>query len=267
MADSDAFVTWADEKMLQKAWSPDVVVQFAKDHELFDAAIIPCTTTLYHWIDSGIMKTKNMDLLEKLTRKTKETQKKARRNKRVLGESIENRPTSVDSRESFGHWEIDTVIGHKKQSEAALLTLVERQTRFEVILKIEGKKASAVDDALMALQQRAGDAFPHLFKAITSDNGSEFSGLNDTLSDVTDIYFAHPYASWERGISENQHKLIRRFIPKGQSINGLSDEQCRRIQTWMNDYPRKKLGYQTPHEAFVKAYNKENKQRNSENVS
>jgi len=256
-ADTDAFIDWADEKMLTEKWSPDAVVGFASTHGLFDSAIIPCTTTLYQWIDRGIMKTTNMDLLEKLSRKPKTDRPKQRPNKRILGESIDERPEEIDSRDTFGHWEIDTVVGNKAKSDSVLLTLAERQTRFEVIMKLSGKDAPSVDQAVHALRERAGDQFDRLFKTVTSDNGSEFAGLTEALQDVADVYFSHPYASWERGTSENQHKLIRRFIPKGKPINEVSESQILRIQRWMNDYPRKVLGYRTPHESFVRAFKQE----------
>ncbi|EME7141949.1 IS30 family transposase [Enterococcus faecium] len=256
-ADTDAFIDWADDMMLLEKWSPDVVVGFARKHELFDPAIIPGTTTLYQWIDRGIMKTKNMDLLEKLSRKPKSSRHGNRPNKRVLGKSIEERPEAVGTRKTFGHWEVDTVVGNKTKSDAVLLTLVERQTRFEVILKLAGKDAESVNRAVRQLRERAGAYFGQLFKTVTSDNGSEFAGLHDALQDVANIYFSHPYASWERGTSENQHKLIRRFIPKGSPIGNVSENQILRIQRWMNDYPRKILGYATPHDTFVQAFRQE----------
>ncbi|HFN2080424.1 TPA: IS30 family transposase, partial [Enterococcus faecium] len=119
-ADTDAFIEWADDMMLLEKWSPDVVVGFARKHELFDPAIIPGTTTLYQWIDRGIMKTKNMDLLEKLSRKPKSSRHGNRPNKRVLGKSIEERPEAVGTRKTFGHWEVDTVVGNKTKSDAVL---------------------------------------------------------------------------------------------------------------------------------------------------
>ena len=256
-ANTNAFIDWADDKMLNEKWSPDVVVGFARKHELFDCAIIPGTTTLYQWIDRGIMRTKNMDLLEKLSRKIKAVRPGHRPNKRVLGTSIEERPKEVETRETFGHWEIDTVVGNKTKSDAVLLTLAERQTRFEVILKLNGKDTESVDQAVQQLRERAGANFDQLFKTVTSDNGSEFSGLHDALKDVADVYFSHPYASWERGTSENQHKLIRRFVPKGSPISEVSENQILRIQRWMNDYPRKILGYATPHDTFVQAFKQE----------
>ncbi|WP_225743711.1 IS30 family transposase [Marinilactibacillus sp. Marseille-P9653] len=252
-ADTDAFIEWADDKLILEKWSPDVVIGFAKTHDLFDSSIIPCTTTLYGWIDKGIMRTKNMDLLEKLSRKPKDTSYRGRTNKRILGQSIEQRPTEIDNRQTFGHWEIDTVVGNKVKTDSVLLTLVERQTRFEIILKLRGKDKESVDQAIQQLRLKAGDTFSKVFKTITSDNGSEFAGLHEALKETLEVYFSHPYASWERGTSENQHKFIRRFIPKGKAISHFSETQCLRIQQWMNDYPRKILGYKTPHDCFANA--------------
>lgn len=116
------------------------------------------------------------------------------------------------------------------KTDSVLLTLVERQTRFEIILKIKGKDKESVNQAISQLQRRAGDTFSTVFKTITSDNGSEFAGLHDALKETLDVYFSHPYASWERGTSENQHKFIRRYIPKGKAISQYSETQCLRIQ-------------------------------------
>lgn len=254
--EANDFLKWADKQMLEEKWSPDVVVGYARKNQLFDAAVIPCTTTLYHWIDRGLTQTINLDLLEKVSRNTKNQSRKSRRNKRVLGPSIDERPKEIETRESFAHWEVDTVIGRKGANEPVLLTLVERKTRYEVIIKLDNKTSQAVDDAIQALRDRAGDSLELLFKSITSDNGVEFSGLHESLKDAVDVYFAHPYSSWERGTSENLHKMIRRFIPKGQSLQDLTEAHCQRIQNWINDYPRKQLGYQTPHELFVKEFRK-----------
>lgn len=254
-AETNDFIEWADEKMRIEKWSPDATIGFAIRHDLFDSKVLPCTSTLYQWIERGIMRTRNIDLLEKLSRKPRVDAPVVRQNKRILGPSIEERPTEVETRETFGHWEIDTVIGNKTKCEAVLLTLVERQTRFEVLVKISGKNTQSVDQAIVALRERCGDHFETLFKTITSDNGSEFASLHNVLKDSVDVYFSHPYTSWERGTSENQHKFIRRFIPKGKSINDISECTLLRIQRWMNDYPRKILSYRTPHEAFVHALN------------
>lgn len=125
--------------MLTDKCSPDVVVEFALKYELFDPTIIPCTTTLYYWIDREIMKTKNLDLLEKLSRKPKVVSLNNCPNKRILGQSIDDHPKGINDRKTFGHWEKDTVIGNKTKTDAVLLTLVERQTRLEVTMKVNGK--------------------------------------------------------------------------------------------------------------------------------
>lgn len=251
--ETDAFIEWADHKMLEDKWSPDTVVEKAK--EIFPQSIVPCTSTLYNWIDSGIMQTKNIDLLEKVGRKPRETKGKERRNKKVHGTSIEERPESVEDREEFGHWEINTVIGNKNADESVLLTLVERKTRFEKIFKIASRRASDVDKTLKAFIKQLNGLEGEIFKTVTSDNGSEFANLSK-LTDETAVYFCHPYASYERGTSENQHKIIRRFLPKHQSFKDVTDHQVRRIQQWMNDYSRRILGYKTPHQAFVQELRK-----------
>jgi len=248
--DGHEFLEWADEMMLVNKWSPDVVVNVAKREDMFHESIIPCTTTLYHWIDSGIMKTKNIDLLEKVYRKPRSTKGKERRNKKVYGTSIEHRPETVKLREEFGHWEIDTVIGKKQADEPVLLTLVERKTGFELLYKLEGKRASCVDHTLHTLIEQLNAIEGAIFKTITSDNGSEFANLSE-LSKAIDVYFCHPFASYERPISENQHKIVRRFFPKHQSFKDVTLAQVRRTQQWMNDYPRRRLSYKTPHQAFA----------------
>ncbi len=119
-----------------------------------------------------------------------------------------------------------------------MLTLVERKTRFEKIFKIAGQRADAVDKTLWTFIQSLKGLDSQIFKTITSDNGSEFANLSH-LTEKTAVYFCHPFASFERGTSENQHKIIRRFLPKHQSLKEVSDRQVQRIQQWMNGYPRR----------------------------
>lgn len=247
----DSFTQWADDKMLNDGWSPDIVIGRATKGNLFQADLIPSTSTLYHWIDRGIMKTKNIDLLEKVARTPRKDSPKHRENRRVLGPSIEERPDKVDTREHFGHWEIDTLIGSKTKEDPVLLTLVERKTRFEIMFKIKQKSTDFVNQAVKQLYDGIGNQAATLFKTITSDNGSEFADIHELLADITDVYFARPYASYERGTKENQHKLIRRFIPKGERLADISAKTINQIQQWMNNIPRKILNYRTAEEAFL----------------
>lgn len=163
----------------------------------------------------------------------------------------------VESREEFGHWEIDTVAGLRSDKDHALLTLTERKIRYEVIIKIDGKASNPVNQALSALRDAAGTHFELLFKTITSDNGTEFSGLTDLFKDVmTSVYFTHPYSSWERGNNENHNGMIRRFIPKQTRMENVSFITVQRVQNWMNTLPRKILGYATPRECLLEEMSK-----------
>lgn len=248
----DSFINWADDKMLKKGWSPDMVVGRATKEKRFTSNLIPCTSTLYRWIDRGIMKTKNIDLLEKVSRKPRNDSHTHRENRRILGPSIEKRPKDIETRTHFGHWEIDTLLGARAKDDPVLLTLVERKTRFEIILKIDQQDQASVDHALDQLYEQLGDQATGIFQTITSDNGSEFAGIYELLKDTTDVFFAHPYAPHERGTKENQHRIIRRFVPKNKRIAEISSRTINRIQQWINNIPRRILGYHTAKEAFLK---------------
>ncbi|WP_049411688.1 IS30 family transposase [Staphylococcus pettenkoferi] len=251
------FLEWADEKMLDDHWSPEALILDAKRRNTFDDKPVPCTTTLYAWIDEGQLKTRNIHLQEKWRRRPK-NKTYHRSHQRVLGMSINERPQAVETREEFGHWKIDTVIGSKDKSEPVLLTLVERKTRFEILTLIENKSAQAVTRSIRRLQTQLESYMNHIFKSKTADNGSEFSLLTLQLKDQVSVYFAHPFASWERGTSENQHKIIRRFLPKGMRFSGISNLKVQAIQRYMNNYPRKNLGGQTPSECFKRELQKLN---------
>ena len=247
------FIEWADNKMKACKWSPQAVIGYARHHEVFSEYKIPSVTTLYSWIDKGIMRTKNIDLLEKTSRRDPLKTSYRHPHRRVLGPSIEKRPKEVNHRQSFGHWEIDTVIGTKDKTKPVILTLVERQTRFEILRLIECKTAGAVSKSLSEIFNLLGNKASNIFKSITSDNGSEFASLYEDFNHQTDIYFTHPFSSFERGTSENQHKMIRRFIPKGYDFSNISSAYVQKIQQYMNDYSRRILGYDTAHHRMARA--------------
>lgn len=248
-----AFIDYATQKIREDKWSPDIVVGRALKEGLFDKSESVCAKTLYNYIDRGLIRDlNNLNLWLKLRRSTKS--KKVRDHRRVLGQSIEDRPQEINDRLSFGHWEIDTVIGQKNKDEPALLTLTERLTRYEIILKIKGKHEAAVNEGLKQLTED-NPHFPLLFKSITSDNGSEFAGLSDCIQGLSDVYFAHPYSSWERGTNERHNGLIRRYIPKGKSLKNVSEIMIKQVTHSMNHLPRKILNYQTPTESILFHYN------------
>lgn len=246
-----SFLRYAEEKILKNHWSPDAVVGHARMNSEFEGTYMPCTKTLYNLIDEGKLSVINLDLAMKTRRSTKK--KAVKKNQRILGQSIEKRDPVIETREEFGHWEIDTVIG-KKSHDEALLTLVERQTRKELMVRIPGKNASSVQDALKTLMAPYEGRLSTVFKSITADNGSEFSELG-TFGQEREIsvYYTHPYTSSERGTNERHNGMIRRFIKKGQPIHRYSDALLEDVETWMNELPRKILGYQTPNQAFARS--------------
>ncbi len=162
--------------------------------------------------------------------------------------SIEHRPQEANDRSVYGHWEGDLVIGTRKRGKA-LFTLTERKTRDEIIILINDKKCSSVAAALDKLEKKYKDDFSNIFKTITFDNGAEFRNyalLEKSVYSVnkrTELYYAHPYCSGERGTNENANRLIRRWIPKGKSMNHLTHKFVQEIQDWINDYPREMFGY------------------------
>ena len=240
------FVKHIEVTMLENSWSVDAAVGKARIDGAFSKTL--CTKTIYNYIDLGLMGITNFQLPLKLRGKTKG--RFIRKNKKILGDSIRNRPEHINDRKEFGHWEIDTVIGSKSKEDEALLTLVERKTRNSLVRKIPGKTAEAVMSEIEHLKEDFGNGFSSVFKSITSDNGSEFSGLAILEGSETKIYFTHLYSSFERGTNERHNGSLRRFIPKGKRFTDYSHDAIGRLEEWINGLPRKIFSYKTPEELF-----------------
>lgn len=248
LAKVEEFIKFAEDKILCEKWSPDAVVGFSKRDPKWKNTGIVCTKTLYNYIDKGLVKVKNIDLNLKLRLKPKK--KRICQNKRIMGKSIDQRPNDVQLRKTFGHWEIDTIIG-KKSGDSVILTLTERKTRYEILFVLDEKDSNVVNEKILELNNLYGKQVSKVFRTITADNGSEFCGLSETLERLgIEVYHTHPYSSWERGTNERHNGLIRRFIPKGKAIKDFSEETIKRIQQWLNNFPRRILGYKTPEECF-----------------
>jgi IS30 family transposase len=194
----------------------------------------------------GLMNTKNIELALKVRRKPKS--KRVRKNKIILGESIEKRPKEVESRDEFGHWEMDSVIG-KQTDKTVALTIVERKTREQIAIKLDGCDSSAVDRAVSKVYGIFGKEAGQIFKSITGDNGHEFAGLKEAVKCA--VYFCHLYSSWEKGTNERHNGLLRKFVKKGESIDNMSAELIKKAAEWNNKLPSKILGYKTQAEAFA----------------
>src|SRR5699024_6694079 len=126
------------------------------------------------------------------------------------------------------------------------------KTRFEIMFKIEQQTQDFANQTMEQLYKQIDNKASSLFKTMTSDNGSEFAGIHELLKHKTAVFFARPYASYERRTKEYQQKLIHRFIPKGKCLNEISTKTINRIQQWTNNIPRKILGYQIAGKAFLK---------------
>jgi IS30 family transposase len=239
-------------KLIKEKFSPDAIIGQIEADGLVFVGIIT-TKTLYNYIDAGFFAgISNKDLWQKRNKKKRGYKKVFRVNTQNREcRSIEERPKKVDNRVEYGHWEGDTIKG-PMGSRAGLFTLTERKSREEIIIKIAECTQAAIREAIDELEVSYGVAFKVKFKSITFDNGVEFLGwrllevsLLKPAASRTTIYFAHSYSSWERGTNENQNRMIRRFVPKGTNIANISDKEVQWIQDWMNNYPRKILGYKT----------------------
>jgi IS30 family transposase len=238
--------------MLKKKFSPDAIIGGIKINGLkFEGQI--CTKTLYNYIDAGLLSgISNKNLWQKRDKKKRKYKTVSRVNTKNRDcRSIEDRPQRINNRLEYGHWEGDTVKG-PQGAKTGLFTLTERKTREEIIIKLKQSTQECIKEALDALEKKFGTRFKIKFKSITFDNGVEF--LNWKYLEVsvlvvggqrTTIYFAHSYSSWERGTNENHNRMIRRFVRKGMDIADFSDEDIQWIEDWMNNYPRKILGYKT----------------------
>jgi len=161
--------------------------------------------------------------------------------------SIDTRPAAVKTRKDVGHWEADLINGAAKTGN--LVTLVERSTRFTLIGRTDSKEAGEVLDEICRLFRTLP---AKVCQTVTFDNGKEFARHEEMAKTLSmDMFFAHPYHSWERGTNENTNGLIRRLHPKKSSFAGIGQQELRRIDMFVNDRPRKCLGWRTPREKMT----------------
>lgn len=162
--------------------------------------------------------------------------------------SIDQRPEVINNKGRFGDFEIDLIVG--KDNKGAMVTLVERQTAMVMIRKLEnGKNADSLADTVIDMLL----PYKNVVKSITSDNGTEFARHQKIAKKLNiEFYFAHPYASWERGLSEYSNKLIRQYIPKKTDFDNFDKEYVKQVQYKINRRPRKNLKFKNPKQVFFK---------------
>ena len=224
-------------------WSPEQVSGQLKD----ELGILISHERIYQhiWADKrhgGILYTHLRQYHKKRKKKYGSKDKRGQIRNRV---SIDERPAIVAEKTRIGDWEIDTVIGQNHQG--ALVTIVDRVSKFTLIKKVASKHAEVVTEATVSLLQ------PYLDKTltITADNGKEFAGHETIMEQLSaNVYFAHPYCSWERGLNENTNGLIRQYFTKGSSFENITDDEVEAVMNKLNHRPRKTLKFKTPHTVF-----------------
>ncbi len=255
-----AFANYIEDKIVNEGYSPAAVLGELKvSGREGDFTVTICVTTLYSYIDKGIfLKLTNKNLPVKRKKKHKYRKVVRQQKRAAAGKSIDMRPEDIDTREEFGNWEMDSVIGKRGISKNVLLVLTERKTRNEIVFKLSDHTDESVVAALDRLEKRWGaDMFKRVFRTITVDNGSEFADVDGMQRSVfniseqrTQLYYCHPYSSWERGTNEVTNKMIRRKIPKGTNFDAATDEDIKSIEEWINGYPRRIHGYHSAGELF-----------------
>lgn len=253
------FCSYVEHKIINDKYSPAAVLGEIESKCLkFKTSI--CVTTLYSYIDKGVfLHLTNNDLPVK--RNNHKTYKRVKASRSCIGTSIEKRPEEASERNTFGHWEMDCVIG-KRETRKTLLVLTERYTRQEIVKIMKDKTTNSVVKAIDRIERQLGSRkFKKMFRSITVDNGCEFQDFKGlersvlTKSKRTQVYYCHPYSSYERGSNENQNKLIRRHYPKGTSFDSLNQSDVDKLQDWINNYPRKIFGWNTSNDIFNAFFN------------
>lgn len=235
-------------KGLLSNWTPEQISGRLKELYPNDPIMSISHEAIYRHIYTHPQASLNKKLIKLLVRKKtrrRPSKKKRGKGSKILNQvSIDNRPKHIELREEVGHWEGDLVIG--KNHKSAIGTIVERKTRFTLILKLSSKKAEEVAQVFSKILNQLNSKFK---KSMTYDNGIEMA-KHEKITEKTSmkIYFAHPYSSWERGTNENTNGLIRRYLPKGTNFNEISQNQLLIIQKKLNNRPRKIIGYKTPQE-------------------
>lgn len=248
-----------EDKILEDNWAPDAIAGYIKSHKLYknNGFALISTSTIYRAIHYNLLKVKKENTRRMIKfEKSGKYSSKSELPESKLKYSTKLKPKNINDRKSFGHWELDTVIGKRDGIHECLMTLTERKTRFEIILRLTAKTKQEVISKFKKLKECLEEDILKVIKSITTDNGTEFSDFLEIIKITNaNLYFCHPYASCEKGTNEKHNGMIRYFIPKGILIENYSNNELNHICSWMNNYPRKILGYKTPLEVLKEELN------------
>ena len=254
---------WAVVALLKEKnidYSPDVIANLSKEGKIKDAETSIGTNAIYRAVKARKYGLTINDLPHgrgyfKKQNNNPHTQTKEI-NERKKEISIEVMPEEIKNKETDTHFEGDSVVGVKKGTHQTLITLVNTASQFLLIRRSENKTGQATVNVLDKLEEEIPQ-LSEIMESLLLDNGIEFSKIEEMMRSSKDkekkrfqIYFTHPYASYERGCNENKNRLIRRYFKKGKQVEDLSDEDILNIARKINNMPRKALGYRTPLEVF-----------------
>lgn len=256
---NDTIREYVVKRLKNDSWSPEQITgrlsQDMPGQSISHEAIYQYVYAQVYRDGWGLLKPGREDLRCYLKRRHKRRQKKGLRKSqkvsRFSGHSIEKRPFVVDSRTRIGDWETDSIVS--KNNEAGLNSLTERKSGLILLTKITGKTAEATTKTII----RRLYALPK--HTLTMDNGSENQGWREIESALSlKCFYAHAYASWERGSNENGNGLVRWYFPKKTDFSKISDEEIARAEYALNTRPRKRLKWKTPLEVFSEESNRIN---------
>lgn len=241
--------TWVViENHLSIHWSPYQIADFLHQHEERSKIVSVSEKTIYNYLHFHMKgELQKLALLE-LRQKGKQRRKKGEetRGKLVNMTLIDGRPEEVEKRSVPGHWEGDLIIG--KDHKSALSVIVERQTRYVLIDRLERYTAQ---DVRQSIEKRLRKIEPELLKSITYDQGKEMAEHEILARNIKmKVYFCHPHSPWEKGTCENTNFLIRDMLEEETDFRKLTQTQIARIARLLNERPRKTLGMKTPKEIF-----------------
>ena len=231
------------EEKLQETWSPE---QIAGRMKTCSNGQTVSFKTIYRWLYSGMLHRCDTAVLR---HKGKRRQPMETRGRFNVGKLISSRPKEIRKHESFGHWELDTVVSSRGKSKACVATFAERKTRLYLALKMPDRTSTSMESAVDTLIK----TFPlGSFKTATVDRGKEFACYKSLEEDHNiDVYFADPYSSWQRGTNENSNGLLREFYPKGHDFALVTEKELAIVLELINNRPRKCLGWKTAYESFI----------------
>lgn len=237
---------------LSLCWSPEQIEHFLKLNYQ-DRHMQISKETIYNYIYVYLRRNMREEFLKYMRqgRRVRRTRgSTAKKVNKVLGDFdlIDERPEEALDRKIPGHWEGDLIIGGAKE-QTALGTLVERTTRFAILVPLKNKSS---EEVRIEFGKAINQLPSHLKRSLTYDQGSEMA-QHKKLTEETQmkVYFAHPRSPWERGTNENTNGLIRQFFPKGTNFKNVTAQQIRKVQDLLNERPRKTLGWKTPAEKIA----------------